>query len=162
MGGLCRVSVLCFFALCALFVFRALCFLRVFFACFVFCFALCLCFASLRVCFVSRLVFFVSCVLRLFFFFHYWPLSASRSITFLAHVVPDVTLILEQVCAALLFFLAFPAQLYAEDTLRFASPTRRQRYLENDQSYDLTTWHANTPRRYASNKPNPAEIARAV
>ena len=155
--GLCCVLVLCFFVLCvSCFVF-SLVFLRVLCFC-----ALCLCFASLRVCFVSRLVFFVSCVLRLFFFFHYWPLSASRSITFLAHVVPDVTLILEQVCAALLFFLAFPAQLYAEDTLRFASPTRRRRYIENDPSYDLTTWHANTPRRYASNKPNPAEIARAV
>ena len=88
--------------------------------------------------------------------------KSIQSSTLGAHVARDVTLVLEQVCAAFFLSLAFPAQLYAEDTLRFASLARRRRYLKNDSSYDLENWHGDTPLHYASTEPNPAKIVKAV
>ena len=59
----------------------------------------------------------------------------DHHVTTKADVVRDVTLVLEQ--------------LYAEDPLRFASPTRRRRYLGNDPSYDPAIWHKDTLFHYA-------------
>ena len=61
------------------------------------------CFVSCLFCVASR-VLFCFLVLRLcFVFIYYGPLSASRSVTFLAHVVHDVT----PVCGTDLRYLVF-------------------------------------------------------
>ena len=64
-------------------------------------------------CFVSSVLCCVSCfvcflVLRLcFVFIYYGPLSASRSVTFLAHVVRDVTLVFRTNLCYLAFLSRF-------------------------------------------------------